>query len=157
MEELVTGPGGLLSRGLIEDDGIHYGALPRRKQKRATLAGILNEHVRVHFPEYAKFHSGAGVVRVPGFWQEPSGMVHIWKPRNYLMPLLVIPYKDANGLIQACQIRLHAKDIPLMRKDTVGSHHHSNGTALVPEHQYISLLLRTRLLQARQCLSLRVP
>jgi hypothetical protein len=27
------------------------------------------------------------------------------------MPLLVIPYKDANGLIQACQIRLHAKDI----------------------------------------------
>ena len=27
------------------------------------------------------------------------------------MPLLVIPYRDANGLIQACQIRLHAKDI----------------------------------------------
>jgi hypothetical protein len=38
-------------------------------------------------------------------------MVHIWKPRNYLMPLLVIPYKEANGLIQACQIRLHANDI----------------------------------------------
>lgn len=27
------------------------------------------------------------------------------------MPLLVIPYKDANGLIQACQIRLRANDI----------------------------------------------
>ena len=105
MEELVTGPGGLLSRGLSKDDAPHYGALPRRKQERATLAGILNGHVRVHFPEYAKFHSGAGVVGVPGFWQEPSGMVHIWKPRNYLMPLLVIPYKDANGLIQACHRR----------------------------------------------------
>jgi hypothetical protein len=43
-------------------------------------------------------------------------MVHIWKPRNYLMPLLVIPYKDANGLIQACQIRLHANDISFNEK-----------------------------------------
>jgi hypothetical protein len=71
----------------------------------------LNDYVCAHFPEYAKFHSGAGVIGVPGFWQELSGTVHIWKPRNYLMPLLVIPYKDANGLIQACQIRLHANDI----------------------------------------------
>ena len=76
----------------------------------------MNEHVRVHFPEYAKFHSGAGVIGVPGFWQELSGRVHIWKPRNYLMPLLVIPYKDANGLIQACQIRLHANDISFNEK-----------------------------------------
>src|SRR5688572_30472815 len=111
IEELVTGPGGLLSRGLIEDDATHYGALPRKKQERAALAAMLNEHVRVHFPEHAKFHSGAGVIGVPGFWQELSGRVHIWKPRNYLMPLLVIPYKDTNGLIQACQIRLHANDI----------------------------------------------
>jgi hypothetical protein len=63
MEELVTRPGGLLSRGLSQDDATHYGALPRRKQERAPLAGILNEHVRVHFPDYAKFHSGAGVSR----------------------------------------------------------------------------------------------
>jgi hypothetical protein len=42
---------------------------------------------------------------------ELSGVVHIWKPRNYLMPLLVIAYKDANGLVQACQIRLHGNDI----------------------------------------------
>jgi len=32
------------------------------------------------------------------------------------MPLLVIPYKDANGLIQACQIRLHANDISFNEK-----------------------------------------
>jgi hypothetical protein len=111
IEELVVGPGGLLSRGLLEDHATNYGALPRTKHERAVLAGILKDHVRVHFSEYAKFHSGAGVVGVPGFWQEPSGMVHIWKPRNYLKPLLVIPYKDADGLIQACQIRLHANDI----------------------------------------------
>ncbi len=111
MRELVAGPGGLLSRGLIEDAAASYGALPRTKQERATLAGILNDYVRTNFPEYAKSHSGAGVGGVPGFWQELSGTVHIWKPRNYLMPLLVVPYKDANGLFQACQIRLHANDI----------------------------------------------
>jgi hypothetical protein len=50
MEELVTGPGGLLSRGLLENHAASYGALPRTKQDRATLPGILNDYVRVHFP-----------------------------------------------------------------------------------------------------------
>ena len=109
--ELVAGPAGLLSRGLLEEHATSYGALPRTKRERATLAGILNDYVSARFPAYAQSHSGAGVVGVPGFWQELSGVVHIWKPRNYDMPLLLIPYKDANGLIQACQIRLHANDI----------------------------------------------
>jgi len=115
-EELVIGPGGLLSRGLLERHTTSYGALPPTNQQRAILAGILNDYVRVSFPEHAESHSGAGIVGVPGFWQDRSGVVHIWKPRNYLMPLLVIPYKDANGLIQACQIRLHANDISFNEK-----------------------------------------
>lgn len=115
-EELVTGPSGLLSRGLLEQHTTSYGALPPTNQQRAILAGILNDYVRANFPEQAESHSGVGIIGVPGFWQELSGMVHIWKPRNYLMPLLVIPYKDANGLIQACQIRLHAKDISFNEK-----------------------------------------
>ena len=115
-EELVTGPSGLLSRGLLERHTNSYGALPPTNQQRATLAGILSDYVRANFPEHAESHSGAGIVGVPGFWQDRSGVVHIWKPRNYLMPLLVIPYKDANGLIQACQIRLHANDISFNEK-----------------------------------------
>jgi hypothetical protein len=87
MEELVTGPGGLLLRGRLEGHATSYGALPRTKQERATLAASLSDYVRARFPDYAKSYSDAGVVGVPGFWQEPSGMVHIWKPRNYLMPL----------------------------------------------------------------------
>jgi hypothetical protein len=87
MEELVTGPGGLLSRGRLEGHATSYGALPRTKQERATLAASLSDYVRARFPDYAKSYSDAGVVGVPGFWQELSGMVHIWKPRNYSMPL----------------------------------------------------------------------
>jgi hypothetical protein len=49
-QELVTCPGGLLSRGLLEDHATNYGALPRTKEQRATLAAILNDAVRTHFP-----------------------------------------------------------------------------------------------------------
>ena len=48
MEELVTGPGGLLSRGL-EDHATSYGALPRTKQERTALAAILNDYVCAKF------------------------------------------------------------------------------------------------------------
>jgi len=50
---------GWLSRELLEDHATSYGALSRTKEQRATLAAILNDDVRTHFPEYAKAHSGA--------------------------------------------------------------------------------------------------
>ena len=43
-EELVTGPGGLLSRGLLEEQATRYGALPPTKRDRSTLAGILSRY-----------------------------------------------------------------------------------------------------------------
>jgi len=58
--ELVAGPAGLLSRGLLEEHATSYGALPRTKRERATLAGSLSDYVSARFPTYA--HSGAGVV-----------------------------------------------------------------------------------------------
>ncbi len=114
--QLVTGPGGLYSRGLLEHHAKNYGALPPTQKERAALASALRKFVIDTLPEYGKLHSCAGVVGIPGFWQDPSGMVHIWKPRNYRMPILVIPYKDSEGLIQACQIRLHPVDIPTGEK-----------------------------------------
>ena len=67
MEELVTGPGGLLSRG-IEDHATSYGALPRTKRERATLAGILNDYVSARFPAYPKSHQELRC-RHTGIWQ----------------------------------------------------------------------------------------
>lgn len=49
-QELVICPGGLLSRGLLEEHATSYGALPRTKQERATLAGILNDYVSARSP-----------------------------------------------------------------------------------------------------------
>jgi len=110
--ELVSGPGGLLSRGLLARQIANYGALPPTQKERAELAAAIRSFVLSNFTDYARLYSGAGVVGIPGFWQEPSGVVHIWKPRSYHMPILVIPYQNADGFIQACQIRLHAADIP---------------------------------------------
>ena len=110
--ELVSGPGGLLSRGLLARQIANYGALPPTQKERADLAAALRSFVITNFTDYARLYSRAGVVGIPGFWQDSSGMVHIWKPRTYNMPILVIPYEDAEGYIQACQIRLHAADIP---------------------------------------------
>src|SRR6185369_3104777 len=76
-EELLTGPGGLLSRGLLEEHALNYGALPPTKHQRATLAHVLRSFVQRHFRDYAKLYS-AGVIGIPGFWQEASGLVHLW-------------------------------------------------------------------------------
>ena len=42
---------------------------------------------------------------MPGFWEDRQG-VHLWKPKNYLLPRLLIPVRDGSGRIQACQTRL---------------------------------------------------
>ena len=109
---LVDGPDGLLSRGLLEIETQNYGALPPAQKERALLAQQLRKFVIDRFPEYGRRFSNAGVVGIPGFWQDTNGIVQLWKPREYKMPMLVIPYNDDCGRIQACQLRLHKGDIP---------------------------------------------
>jgi hypothetical protein len=109
--QLIDGPSGLLTRGVRKPEARNYGALPRTQKERASLARTLNKFVKVRFPKYARRSTHAGVVGVPGFWQDESGTVQLWKPRDYNMPLLVIPYRDDHGRTQACQLRLHRNDL----------------------------------------------
>jgi len=114
--QLVDGPNGLLSRGLRESEILSYGALPPTHEERIKLANTLNKFVTLTFPQYAARNTLVGIVGVPGFWQAGPTNVQLWIPRDYSMPLLVIPYRDDQGLIQACQLRLHRNDIPLGQK-----------------------------------------
>jgi hypothetical protein len=109
--QLIDGPHGLLSRGLGKSQLQIYGALPRTQKERSSLARTLNKFVTDRFPEDELRNSYAGVIGVPGFWQDESGSVQLWKDRDYNMPLLVIPYRDGQGRIQACQLRLHRNDV----------------------------------------------
>src|SRR5574341_635462 len=109
---LIDGPDGLLSRGLLERETRNYGALPPTQKERAEFARQLRKFVIDKFSDYGRRHSYAGIVGIPGFWQDANGIVQLWKPREYKMPMLVIPYKDDRALIQACQLRLHRGDVP---------------------------------------------
>ncbi len=109
--QLIEGPCGLLSRGLGETETENYGALPRTHKERASLALTLNKFLKVRFPEYAVRSTHAAIIGVPGFWQDEAGNLQLWNPRDYNMPLLVIPYRDDQGRIQACQLRLHKNDL----------------------------------------------
>lgn len=106
--QLIDGPNGLLSRGLRESDAQNYGALPSTHKERAGLAHTLNKFLKVRFPEYVG-RSTHGIIGVPGFCQDELGKLQLWSG-DYNMPLLVIPYRDAQGRIQACQLRLHRND-----------------------------------------------
>lgn len=109
--QLIDVPSGLLSRGLREQEIQNYGALPRTQKERAGLAQTLNKFLKVRFPEFAVRPTDTAIIGVPGFWQDEAGNIQLWSPRNYSMPLLAIPYCDAQGRIQACQLRLHRNDL----------------------------------------------
>ena len=106
--ELIAGEHGLLARGFTAEDFHRFGALPAREADRAALARELRMFVRSRFIEYAEQTAYAGVVGVPGFWQERDGSVRLWMDRDEAGPMLLIPYRDLEGRIQACQFRRSA-------------------------------------------------
>ena len=114
--QLIDGPYGLLSRGLCQPEIQNYGALPSTHKERASLARALNKFVMLRFPVYARRRTHAAIVGVPGFWQDDTGNVQLWKPRDYNIPLLVIPYRDDKGRIQACQLRHHKNEVTPSQK-----------------------------------------
>lgn len=114
--QLLDRPNGLLARGLRQPQLLNYGALPPTQEERASLAKALNKFVRITFPQHAPRKTHDGIVGVPGFWQDGSAAVQLWKPRDYNMPLLVIPYRDELGRIQACQLRLQRGDVAASEK-----------------------------------------
>jgi len=96
---LIAGEKGLLARGLSERHFGDYGGLPTASRDRDRIARLLLQEIRDHFPI-------AGSLRgIPGFWEDGQG-THLWKPKDYLLPRLLIPVRDGSWRIQACQMRL---------------------------------------------------
>jgi len=96
---LIAGEKGLLARGLSECHFGNYGGLPDDLRERDRLTRLLLQEINGHLP-------GASLLRgVPGFWEDREG-IHLWKPKDYLLPRLLIPVRDGSGRIQACQMRL---------------------------------------------------
>ena len=96
---LISGEKGLLARGLSECHLGDYGGLPSGSRERDRLARLLLQEIKDPFP------SASSLRGVPGFWEDRQG-THLWKPKDYLLPRLLIPVRDGSGRIQACQMRL---------------------------------------------------
>src|SRR5262245_33231976 len=96
---LIAGEKGLLARGLSEPYFGDYGGLAAGSGERDRIARLLLQEINDHFPDADSLRG------VPGFWEDRRG-VHLWKPKDYLLPRLLIPVRDGSGRIQACQMRL---------------------------------------------------
>jgi hypothetical protein len=96
---LIAGEKGLLARGLSEYHFDNYGGLAAGSGERDRIARLLLQEINDHFPDADSLRG------VPGFWEDRRG-VHLWKPKDYLLPRLLIPVRDGLGRIQACQMRL---------------------------------------------------
>lgn len=95
----------IVSHGLLIKDTLSYGALPPTERERGRLARSLRSFAKARLPQYAN------LIGIPGIWQVEEGFTQIWKPRDYGMLMLIVPYKDPDGRIQACQLRLHPDDL----------------------------------------------
>jgi hypothetical protein len=99
---LINGAKGLKERALDNFDD--YGAIPCSVQKRKDLAAQIRLLLNQNFPAYLR-ENPHGIRHVPGFWIDERGEVNLWKTHDYSHPLLLVPYRNPAGRIQACQIR----------------------------------------------------
>ena len=89
-----------------------FGILPRLVIDRHVLPLSLIKSLVIETGAIPTFKG------VPGFWQGSNGTPRLGSEFDYDDDLLLIPFLDSNGLIQACQIRAIGKT-----KNTSGRYH----------------------------------
>jgi hypothetical protein len=62
------------------------------------------------FPSYVRRQKYA-IKGLPGFWIDKNGEAQLWKNKDYLCPMMLIPYRTADGFVQACQIRYMCRSL----------------------------------------------
>ncbi|MEQ1606444.1 MAG: hypothetical protein ABL999_16405 [Pyrinomonadaceae bacterium] len=79
------------------------GMLPKLATERHRLVRLL---IEFFVKEEGTIPSFKGV---PGFWRGPNGRPRLGSDLDYDADLLLIPFLDSNGLIQACQLKVIGK------------------------------------------------
>jgi len=103
---ITDGPKGLRERKIL--DFHNYGSLPESQNERSQIAKIIRLSINREFPEFVKERKSA-LSGIPGFWIDKNGSSRLWLEKDYSNPMLVIPYRNEDGMIQACQIRFFGK------------------------------------------------
>lgn len=100
--EITEGEKGLRARKILDFE--NYGALPQKQAERRELAKQIRQSINREFPDFVRRQKSA-VAGLPGFWLDKSGKIQLWTEKDYSCPMMLIPYRDAGGFVQACQIR----------------------------------------------------
>ena len=122
-KEIIDGPKGLRARGILDFE--NYGSLPRSRNERNDIANQIWRLIHREFPE--SLRNKLSICGIPGFWFDKSGKFGLWTDRNYSVPMLLIPYRDPNGLIQACQIRFMFRAVKDIRYVWLSTPKKTNG------------------------------
>lgn len=101
-DEIINGEKGLIKRNILDFE--NYGALPQSNRERQKLVKQICAIATKRFPNFRRQKTFM-VSRVPGFWVDKYGQTRFWTTKDYVSPLILVPYRNPKGLIQACQIR----------------------------------------------------
>lgn len=101
-DEIINGPKGLRSRKILDFE--NYGSLPQSRAEREKIAKLIRILINREFPDFVRKQKSS-VTGLPGFWLDKTGKIQLWSEKDYSCPMMLIPYRAASGLIQACQIR----------------------------------------------------
>ena len=101
-DEIINGPKGLRERKILDFE--NYRSLPQSFAERCKLAKHIRRLINRKFPDYVRKQSSS-ISGLPGFWLDKSGRVRLWTDKDYSVPMMLIPYRNADGFVQACQIR----------------------------------------------------
>ena len=102
-KEITDGSKGLRARKILDFE--NYGSLPKNQLKRNEFAKIIRQLLNQEFPDFVR-NQKSGLTGVPGFWVDKSGSSRLWIGKDFSESMLLIPYRNPNGFIQACQIRM---------------------------------------------------
>lgn len=100
--EIINGPKGLRERKILDFE--NYGSLPQNQTVRTAIARKIRRLINQNFPNYVRKEKSS-FTGVPGFWFDNNGKARLWWDKDYFYPLMIIPYRNKNGLIAACQMR----------------------------------------------------
>ncbi len=104
--EIIDGPKGLRSRKIFDFE--NYGSLPQSRAEREALAKQIRVLINQEFPDFVRKQESS-VTGLPGFWLDKTGRIQLWSEKDYSCPMMLIPFRAASGLIQACQIRFMSR------------------------------------------------
>lgn len=104
--EIIDGPKGLRSRKILDFE--NYGSLPQSRAEREAVAKQIRVLINREFPDFVRKQKSS-VTGLPGFWLDKTGKIQLWSEKDYSCPMMLIPYRAASGLIQACQIRFMSR------------------------------------------------